>query len=145
MQLNEIKRRHPNKSKTRVGRGGKRGKTSGRGHKGQKAHGGHGIRPAMRDIIKKLPKLRGYRFKSIQQKAVPVNVGVLEEIFESGAMVTPHELVQRKVIAKAKGRGKQVKILGYGTLSKKLSVSGCSVSKSALAQIEKAGGSVLEK
>lgn len=142
MQLNEIKRLHPNKSKIRIGRGGKRGKTSGRGHKGQKAHGGHGIRPEHRDVIKKLPKKRGYRFKSFQQKATPVNVGILEEMFESGATVTPRELVERKVIAKAKGRGTLVKILGYGTLSKKLSIKGCRVSKSALAQIEKAGGKV---
>lgn len=126
----------------RIGRGGKRGKTSGRGHKGQKAHGGHGIRPEHRDVIKKLPKRRGYRFKSFQQKAVPVNIGLLEEIFESGATVTPKKLVQRKIIAKAKGRGNKVKILGYGALSKKLSISGCSVSKNALEQIEKAGGSV---
>ncbi|MCH7597677.1 50S ribosomal protein L15 [Patescibacteria group bacterium] len=142
MQLNEIKRRHPHKTKMRIGRGGKRGKTSGRGHKGQKAHGGHGIRPEHRDVIKKLPKRRGYRFKSFQQKAVPVNIGLLEEIFESGATVTPKKLVQRKIIAKAKGRGNKVKILGYGTLSKKLSISGCSVSKNALEQIEKVGGSV---
>lgn len=126
----------------RIGRGGKRGKTSGRGHKGQKAHGGHGIRPEHRDVIKKLPKRRGYRFKSFQQKAVPVNIGLLEEIFESGATVNPKKLVQRKIIAKAKGRGNKVKILGYGTLSKKLSISGCSVSKNALEQIEKVGGSV---
>ena len=143
MQLNEIKRRHPNKSKTRIGRGGKRGKTSGRGHKGQKAHGGHGIRPEMRDVIKKLPKLRGYRFKSFQKKTVPVNVSVLEEMFDSGATITPKKLVERGVIAKAKGRGNLVKILGYGTLSKKLSIRGCGVSKSALVQIEKAGGSVI--
>ena len=142
MQLNEIKRAHPNKTKTRVGRGGKRGKTSGRGHKGQKAHGGHGIRPAFRDVIKKLPKKRGYRFNSFRQKATPVNVSTLEKIFESGATVTPSELIARKVIAKAKGRGTKVKILGYGTLSKKLSISGCRVSKSALAQIEKVGGKV---
>ena len=145
MQLDQIKRDHPNKSKTRVGRGGKRGKTSGRGHKGQRAHGGHGIRPAFRDVIKKIPKKRGYRFSSFKQKATPVNVGTLEKMFKSGATVTPRELVERKIIAKAKGRGNLVKILGYGTLSKKLSISGCRVSKSALKQIEKAGGKVLEK
>ena len=47
-------------AKRRVGRGGKRGKTSGRGHKGQRQHGGHGVRPELRDMIKKLPKLRGH-------------------------------------------------------------------------------------
>ena len=63
-------------------------------------------------------------------------------MFESGATVTPRELIERRVIARAKGRGNLVKILGYGTLSKKLSISGCRVSKSALAQIEKVGGKV---
>ncbi|HVY35840.1 MAG TPA: uL15 family ribosomal protein, partial [Candidatus Paceibacterota bacterium] len=48
-----------NKKKKTVGRGSKRGKTSGRGTKGQKARAGHRIRPHIRDIIKKLPKLRG--------------------------------------------------------------------------------------
>jgi len=49
-----------------VGRGGKHAKTSGRGGKGQTARAGNKRRPELRDIIKKLPKNRGYRFKSIQ-------------------------------------------------------------------------------
>ena len=64
MQTHQLKRNISNKKKRVVGRGGKRGKTSGRGTKGQKARAGHRIRPALRDIIKKIPKLRGYRFSS---------------------------------------------------------------------------------
>jgi large subunit ribosomal protein L15 len=61
MQLHEIKGLK-NKEKKRVGRGGKRGTYCGRGIKGQKARAGAKIRPALRDFIKKIPKLRGYRF-----------------------------------------------------------------------------------
>jgi large subunit ribosomal protein L15 len=56
-----------------VARGGKRGKTAGRGTKGQKARAGHKIRPEIRDVIKRIPKMRG-RGKnsnlSIQEKPV---------------------------------------------------------------------------
>jgi len=51
-----------------VGRGGKHAKTSGRGGKGQTARAGNKRRPELRDIIKKLPKNRGYSFKSIRRQ-----------------------------------------------------------------------------
>ena len=50
-----------------MGRGGKHAKTSGRGGKGQTARSGNKRRPELRDIIKRLPKNRGYQFKSIQK------------------------------------------------------------------------------
>ncbi|MEK7569526.1 MAG: hypothetical protein AAB500_01380 [Patescibacteria group bacterium] len=53
-----------------VGRGGKHAKTSGRGGKGQTARAGNKRRPELRDIIKKLPKNRGYKFKSIRKAKV---------------------------------------------------------------------------
>ena len=65
--MHNLKRNHKNKKDRIVGRGGKRGKTAGRGGKGQTARAGNKRRPELRDIIKKLPKLRGYRFKSIQK------------------------------------------------------------------------------
>ncbi|MFM7087908.1 MAG: hypothetical protein ACKOW9_00010 [Candidatus Paceibacterota bacterium] len=64
MQINELKRVHKNKKDRIIGRGGKHAKTSGRGGKGQTARAGNKRRPELRDIIKKLPKLRGYRFNS---------------------------------------------------------------------------------
>ncbi|MEK9186632.1 MAG: uL15 family ribosomal protein, partial [Patescibacteria group bacterium] len=63
MQLHQLKPRHRQYPKTRVGRGGKRGTTSGRGQKGQKSRSGHRIRPAERDYIQRLPKLRGLKNK----------------------------------------------------------------------------------
>ena len=63
MQLHQIKPLNKRKSKRRVGRGGKRGTYCGRGMKGQRARAGAKIRPEIRDLIKKIPKIRGYRFK----------------------------------------------------------------------------------
>jgi ribosomal protein L15 len=67
MQINNLKRVHKNKKDRIVGRGGKHAKTSGRGGKGQTARAGNKRRPELRDIIKKLPKRRGYQFKSIRK------------------------------------------------------------------------------
>ena len=64
MQLQELKPIHRLKKKKRVGRGGKRGTYCGRGIKGQKSRAGRKLKPLIRDVIKKYPKLRGYRFKS---------------------------------------------------------------------------------
>lgn len=59
MQFHSLKRKTPNKKSAAVGRGGKRGKTSGRGTKGQNARAGRKKRPELRDFIKRIPKLRG--------------------------------------------------------------------------------------
>ena len=147
MQLHELKPSSPRKTSKRIGRGGKRGKTSGKGHKGQAARSGNSTRPEMREIIKKLPKLRGHgknRGKTVNSgkvRPLVVNVSALE-VFESGATVSPKTLVTTGVLSSAKGRVPAVKILGNGNLTKKLSVEDCQVSGSAKEKIEQAGGSV---
>ena len=141
MQLHTLKREHPNKKAKQVGRGGTRGKTSGRGGKGQTARAGNKRRPQMRDIIKKLPKLRGYKFKSTDQKATPVNVGALN-VFEAGTTVTKALLFKNNLVRKIGGVLPRVKILGSGELTKKLSIVDCEVSAAARTKIEKAGGSI---
>ena len=141
MQLYQLQPNNPTKSKKRVGRGGKRGKTAGRGTKGQRARAGGRIRPEARDYIKKIPKLRGYRFKSKFQYAV-TNVKDLNDRLSDGAKVTPAVLVKHGLVSRISGRLPKVKILGDGELKKKLLVSGCAVSASAKAKIEKAGGTV---
>ena len=148
MQLHELKPTAPRKSAKRIGRGGKRGKTSGKGHKGQKARTGNSTRPEMRDIIKKLPKLRGHgknRARTVNaERVLPVvvNVSVLETAFEAGATVTPKSLVTAGIINAVKKRTPKVKLLGNGNLTKKLVVEDCQVSLSAKEKIEGAGGSV---
>ena len=67
MQIHNLKRIHKNKKNRLIGRGGKHAKTSGRGGKGQTPRAGNKRRPELRDIIKKLPKNRGYRFKSVKK------------------------------------------------------------------------------
>lgn len=141
MQIHELKRKNPNKKSRLVGRGGTRGKTSGRGGKGQTARAGNKRRPQLRDIIKKLPKLRGYRFKSASIKPSVVNVGALN-VFESGAIVNPASLFAKKLVRRQGGALPKVKVLGAGEISAKLTVENCEVSDSAKAKIEKAGGSV---
>jgi large subunit ribosomal protein L15 len=141
MQLNILKREHPNKQARQVGRGGTRGKTSGRGGKGQTARAGNKRRPQMRDIIKKIPKLRGYRFHSASKKFAPVNVGALN-VFTAGSIVNSKALVEQNIVRQSGGVAPSVKILGGGDLKVKLSIVGCEVSKSAREKIEKAGGTI---
>lgn len=148
MQLNSVKARSKRVTSARVGRGGKRGKTSGRGGKGQTARAGHNIRPEVRDMIKKLPKRRGYgknRSRTVRidrSSYVPVNLAALEAVFSAGDTVSPLTLGRAGLVASRSGRYPAVKILGTGELSKKLSITGCEVSGTARTMIEKAGGSV---
>ena len=130
MQLHQIKPIHKYKNKKRVGRGGKRGTYSGRGIKGQKSRAGHKIRPEIRDFIKKIPKKRGYRFKSIKPKPAVINLRDLEKYYQEGEIVDPETLLEKGLIAKIKGRVPEVKILGTGKLSKKLEIKNCKLSKS---------------
>lgn len=141
MQLDSLKREHPNKKARPVGRGGTRGKTSGRGGKGQTARAGNKRRPQMRDIIKKLPKLRGYRFHSPSLKYTPVNVGALN-VFTAGETINPKILFDKGLIRKVNGVLPSVKILGTGDLKVKVSIVGCELSEGAKTKIEKAGGSI---
>ncbi|MFH1454732.1 MAG: 50S ribosomal protein L15 [bacterium] len=142
MKIHNLKRVTKNRKTAVVGRGGKRGKTCGRGGKGQTARAGHKIRPEWRDIIKKMPKLRGYAFKSIQSKFIVVNIGQLEHAFSNGDSVNPSTLVSKGILETRLAKNPKVKILALGDLSKKLNISGCKVSAEAKTKIEKAGGSV---
>lgn len=128
-----------------VGRGGKRGKTSGRGGKGQTARAGHKARPEWRDFIKRMPKLRGYSFQSITGVIHPVtviNLDLINEAFKANATVKPSTLVGAGLVEQYKGKNQKIKILGSGEITKKITVVGCTVSKSAKEKIEKAGGIV---
>lgn len=148
MQLHELKSKASRSSAKRVGRGGKRGKTSGKGHKGQKARAGNSTRPEMREIIKKLPKLRGHgtnRAKTVNAEKAPVavvNVSRLEALLDTGAEVNPKTLVAAGVVASVRKKAPKVKILGNGEITKKFTITNCQVSKSAEEKIKKAGGTV---
>jgi len=141
MELHTLKREHPNKKARLVGRGGTRGKTSGRGGKGQTARAGNKRRPQMRDIIKKIPKLRGYRFASFDTKPSPINVGALN-VFTPGSIVSPTTLFEMNLIRRVAGKLPVVKLLGNGEITVKISVVDCILSKTAKEKIEKALGTI---
>lgn len=137
MLLNTIKRKNDNKAKRpRVGRGGKRGTSSGKGTKGQKSRSGHRIRPALREYIQRLPKLRGYANKSVQDEAAVVNVGQLAKL--SG--VINRTALIKAGLARASSAG--IKVLGNGEITTAVTLEGLKVSASAKMKIEKAGGKI---
>lgn len=143
MQIHNLKRKYKNKKDRLVGRGGKHAKTSGRGGKGQTARAGNKRRPELRDIIKKLPKNRGYQFKSFQVKPIGISLDRILVAYPKGGEVNPATLLEFRVIKKKKGFLPGVKILNNkADFSIKIKVSKCLVSDSAQAKIIKAGGEV---
>ena len=152
LNLSNLQPAQPRKARKRVGRGlgSGKGRYSGRGIKGQKSRSGSHTMPAgfeggQMPIDMRVGKLRGNTsadampigpFRTYNQ---PVNVADLEERFDAGAEVTPETLKAAGLIRKL---SVDVKVLGEGELTKKLSVTAHSFSKSAVAKIEAAGGSV---
>ncbi len=144
MQLHNLKRNKANRKAKQVGRGGTRGKTSGRGTKGQNARSGRKKRPEMRDFIKKIPKLRGRGKNSLKSRYlenVAVNLSVLEKSFESGTLINPSKLIEKGIIKKADVK-KGIKILGEGKLSKVFNFEKVSFSNKAKDLVEKSGGKI---
>jgi large subunit ribosomal protein L15 len=151
LNLSNLKPAQPRKNRKRVGRGigSGKGRYSGRGIKGQKSRSGsHKMRPGFEGgqnpIYMRLGKQRGGSADAMpvgphRTSTVPVNVSSLEERFDAGADVTPETLVEKGVLKNTKT---DVKILGNGDLSKKLSITAHAVSATAREKIEAAGGSI---
>lgn len=130
----------------RIGRSGKRGSYSGRGVKGQKSRSGRRLRPAERDLILRLPKMRGFANAPKSDKAAIFNLSELSAALTSfvqgkDAVELNHELLKVAGLLKKSFHG-EIKLLGGGELAIPLNVKGMKVSKSAKAKIEKAGGTV---
>jgi large subunit ribosomal protein L15 len=142
MQLHELKPKHKNRGKKRVGRGGRKGTYSGHGMKGQKSRAGRKMEPIIRSLIKRYPKLKGYRSFRFGKDFAIANVGVLEDKSKDGDIINPENLVKMGIVSKIKGKIPKIKILGTGKLTKKLVIENCKTSKTAKEAIEKAGGSV---
>ena len=130
------------KVRNRVGRGTSsgNGKTSGRGQKGQKARSGGGVRLGFEGgqppLFRRLPK-RGFTNVNRKEYAV-INLDVLNR-FEDGTEVTPVALVEAGIVKNEKAG---IKVLGNGSLDKKLTVKAAKFSKHAQETIEAAGGSI---
>ena len=129
------------KERKRLGRGvgSGTGKTSGKGHKGQNARSGGGVRPGFEGgqlpLFRRLPK-RGFSNASFKVRYATINLSDLNR-FEDGALVTPEIL---KEIGLVKNQLDGIKVLGNGTLEKKVNVKAHKFSSVAKEQIEKMGG-----
>jgi large subunit ribosomal protein L15 len=148
MKLNEITDNPgATKARIRVGRGigSGKGKTGGRGVKGQKARTGvaiKGFEGGQMPLHRRLPK-RGFT-PPFRKDYNEVNIGRIQEAVAAGklasdAPVTIDTLLAAGVVSKPRDG---VKILGVGEISAKLAFEVAAASKSAIAAIEKAGGSV---
>ena len=146
MNINDVNRgvtKH--KTRKRIGRGlgSGTGKTAGRGHKGAGSRAGYSARltfeGGQNSIVRRIPK-RGFTNTRFAEKVVAVNVGVLDELFQAGEVVTIEALAVRRVV---RGQFDELKILGDGELTKGLKVSAHRFSRTALEKIQKAGGEAI--
>lgn len=144
MQIHELQLAPRKKTKV-IGRGGKRGTTSGRGTKGQGAHGKKKdplFEGGRSTLIERMKKLRG--FKSIYQKPFTVTLRQLDKHFVDGDKVTLDAFVEKKIFGKIVRRS-GVKVVSTGELKKKLTFGkDIDLSESAVEAIKKAGGSIEE-
>jgi large subunit ribosomal protein L15 len=152
LNLSTLKPAQKRRDRKRVGRGlgSGKGRYSGRGIKGQKSRAGShkmraGFEGGQMPIYMRLGKMRG----STSKDAMPigpfrtvsqgVNVSELERVFDAGTEVTPELLKAKRLIRSIRV---DVKILGHGDLTKKLTVSAHGFSKTAREKIEAAGGTI---
>jgi large subunit ribosomal protein L15 len=151
LNLSNLSPAQPREDRKRVGRGlgSGKGRYSGRGIKGQKSRAGShkmraGFEGGQTNIYMRLGKLRGNTSKDampigpFRTYSQPVNLRDLER-FDAGDEVTPESLVEKRVI---KNTRTDVKVLGVGDVTKKLTVRVHAISASAREKIEAAGGTV---
>ncbi len=153
LSLSNLRPSAARKARKRVGRGmgSGKGRYAGRGVKGQKARSGsHKMRPGFEGgqmpVYMRLGKQRGATSKDampigpFRTSTQGVNVRDLERVFDAGAEVTPETLKEKRLIRSLRV---DVKILGDGELTKKLTVTAHAFSKTAQSKIEAAGGSAI--
>lgn len=143
MKLNELSPSVPRKSRKRVGRGESSGlgKTCGKGSNGQNSRAGGGVKPyfegGQMPIYRRVPK-RGFSNALFKKEYAVISLNTLNR-FEDGAEVTPEVLLENGIVKKLYDG---VKVLGNGTLDKKVTVKAHKVSATAKAAIEAKGGVV---
>lgn len=126
----------------RVGRGGKKGAYSGRGMKGQRSRAGRKMQPSIRELIKKFPKLRGYRIERFPKLTAIVDIVKVEQKFESSEIVSPKSLLDKGLVRRINGRTPIVKVLGNKEIKKSLNFENCLFSKKAREIAEKSGSKI---
>ena len=141
MKLHELSPAEPKKARKRIGRGpaSGQGKTAGKGHKGQLARAGRGMRAGFEGgqmpLQRRIPK-RGF-VNIFRTEMAIVNLSSLEERFDAGETVTVEALVEKGLVKKVLDG---VKVLGYGEITKALTVQANAFSETAKQKIEAAGG-----
>ena len=141
MKLHELKKNEGATFRKKIvgrGRGSGLGKTSGRGQKGQNARSGGGVSPVFEGgqlpLYRRLPK-RGFSNHDFKTVYAVINVGDLN-VFNDGDVVTPALLKERGIVKK---QPNGIKVLGNGTLEKKITIQAHRFSSSALRKIEESG------
>ena len=141
-EITKLAGAHKRRRRIGRGRGSGHGKTSGRGHKGGGSRAGWKQRGfaegGQMPLFRRLPK-RGFNNAQFRTEYHLVNVEALEERFEEGALVNGQALLEARLIRDVR---RAVKVLGKGTLSKKLTVEAARFSKQAADKIRAAGGEV---
>jgi large subunit ribosomal protein L15 len=151
LNLTDLKPAQPRKDRKRVGRGpgSGKGRYAGRGIKGQKSRSGShkmraGFEGGQMPIYMRIGKLRGSTSKDAMPvgpfRTVTVHVNIRDlDRFDAGAEVTPESLVEKGLLKNTKI---DVKLLGTGEISKKLTIRLHAISASAREKIEGAGGTI---
>ena len=144
MKLHELEKNiGATHSKKRVGRGSGSGlgKTCGKGQKGQKARSGGSINPVFEGgqlpLYRRIPK-RGFSNALFKTEYAIVNLSELNN-FEDGTVVTPALLKENGIV---KNELSGIKVLGNGTLEKKLTIQAHKFSKSAIEKIKESGSNI---
>lgn len=145
MHLHDLKPAEGSTHRRKVvgrGPGSGHGKTSTRGHNGNKARGqvNPNFEGGQTPLHRRLPQVRGFKPVNKIYFAV-INVGVLDELFEAGTVVTPEALLQQGVI---RNLHEPIKVLGDGEIGKPLTVQAHRFSQSAREKLTTAGGTVEE-
>ena len=110
--------------------------------KGQKSRAGGRPAPVVRELLKRYPKLTGYRGVKRQRKPQSITLLVLEKKFTKDEIISPSTLVEKGLVYQKRGAVVKVKIIGVRKLKAPLSVQGCIVSEGAKKSIEESGGNI---
>lgn len=141
--LHTIQPKHKRKKKKIVGKGGCHGKTAGRGTKGQKSRAGRKIRPQIRDLIKKIPKLRGYDARSIKRRPImELNFSLIEKHFKPNEEISIQTLMAKRLI---KNKKTLVKVLANGELQNSYIFKGLKYSQKAKEKILASGSKIIDQ
>ena len=135
MQLHQLKPIHKDKKSKRVGRGGAHGHYCGSGVPKGRSRAAN-IKPQIRELLKRYPKLRGYKFKSFRARPSIVNLKDIQNKFKAGDEVSPKTLLEAGLVHTIKGRTPRVKILGAGEVKKKLIFKDVSFSRATLPKLK---------